>query len=1259
MRVAIPLLLLGAIALAGRSETLLFGSESAPDCEWILTEQGDWGLELELRINRAERVDDAGGERLLVDGLEREGRPGEAWLPGGARLLAVPARASLALDVVDVESVALDGFSPRPRPAWTSDFDGRECFAAERSTPAPADWARLSDPAVWLGQRVVGLDVDPVRFDEQAGTWRMATRLRVRVAFGAGEGVDPGREGRAPGRAARGLLSAAVLNPGGLAVAAADRDGALEPLGRYLVVGPAASLPFLDDWVQLRREQGFDVELRSKEELGVGNENWQPIRAAAQELYDGDGLDFLLLIGDMNQNGSGYHLPGDMVPGGQHAEWNWGREIVSDHSMALLDGDDYFADVLVGRLTADNATQLATMVNRGLQYETEPMLDDPDWLRRALMVYDVSGAGTRRETSLCVRHLLQEAGVADVDTINNNRDEWPQSPALVSSALNAGLAFVNYRGFGYRNAWNGPAFDSQHILALSNFGQWPLFTSMVCGGGDFASTNYEPCLGEAALQAGTVFEPVGGIAFIGPSEEDTHSQWNNCIDLGLYEGLVSEGLRLPSELMERGKLELWLNFPNDREENWLPAGAVDQATNVPFYHWCYNLLGDPGIELRMGGQSVVATAVPDELPEGLTRLELVVRDGAGQRLEGVVGCLSGEFDERLALGWSDAAGQLVLDFAPLAGDAVTLLLHGRDLVPLRAEIPLQAAASHLDLRAWRVTGGDPDDGLLSPGESATLDVELIETGAEGAAGRRLRLETLVDGLETDGVPVELETSAPGDTLRASLPLALAPSLEDGATLALRFHLEDADGEEIWNRRLDLVAAGQRCAVDDHAVVNGVIGPGSEAGVVLQVRNDGSLPLVAETLHLYSTSEAATVLEAESAGLDLASGESATVGPYSFAVDAAVLPGSLLPFELVAFRADGGTACRTPLQLQAGERGPEDPYGPDGHGYAIHHSAQTGPDAPVHEWTDISALGEEIVLEDQGESFNEEGIDGDSRAVSLPFDFRFYGQDFDTVTVCSNGWMGLGAQEYCYTGLNTDIPAAQGPSGMIAAFWTDLYNQFNATRFGHVYGWHDEEGHRYIVQWDNLMHTGYPWNSNWFQVVLLDPVWHPTPTGDGEILLVYHDLVTGLGQHGFTVGIESPDRRDGLCYAFNGETAEGMPPVEDGVTLRVAPVQPFGETAVEDGAAPRDFRLLGVAPNPFNPTTVVRLQLPAPGRLGWSLYNLTGQLALSGAPRRTAAGEAALTVDGSGLASGVYLLRAEWRPDAGPVRWAETKLLLVK
>lgn len=1093
----------------------------------------------------------------------------------------------------------------------------------------------LSAPVLWMGGRFCALNIDPVHLTEGAGA--VLQELQLRISFQGGDPVNPGRAQGAHSRIQLERARRTALNPGLVERLQAERTAEL-PLARYLVVGKATALDFLADWAAWRREQGCEVSLQSSESLGVTGDNWQPIHDAAQAMQEADGLDYLLLVGDMNLDNSGYHLPGDMVPGGPHAEPNWGYNIVSDHSLALLEGDDYFADVVVGRFPADNATQVSIMAKRLLLYDQQPLLADADWLQKATVVYDVSGAGSRRETSLAVRQHLMERGIALVDTIWNNRDSSPQSPSLVTNAINDGRVLVNYRGFGFRYSWNGPLFGTSQINQLANYGHWPVVTSIVCGGGDFASANYDPCMGEAFLRAGSVVEPAGAVAFIGPSEEDTHSIWNNCLNLGIYQGLLREDIRDVGGLLERGKGELWRSFPNDRDAPWLDPGSSNQAQNVRFYFYCYNLLGDPGTRVRLGEQRVLAAQDFDPPAQGDTHMELQVVDELGLPADSVWVCLTGLDQQRLALGRTDSQGGIELSFAPLGADSCLLVAHGDDCVPLRLEFLPVLEPSCLVLEDWHPVLADS---LLAAGDVFLLSLTLREAGSAGSeAGQTLEVEALDAGLLTVTATQELPARAPGQEITVQdLLLQVTPSVEDGQVLPMRLRMLDTAGEELWERTLTLTAAGAHPALELLTTTPSQPGPGDQVQLSLGLRNAGPLPLDADSCRLYAMSTAIGMIVADGLFATLDPGAEGEAGPFEFTLDEGLVDGARLNLELVFFRADGSTAARLPFTLEVGQVGTTDPVGPDDYGYVIYHHNDSSELAPDYAYVDVRQNGTEIPMNDEGVAFNEEGLDGVSRAVALPFTFRFYGQDYDTITVNSNGWIAMGDQTNHFLGINTPIPAAQGPNAMIAVFWTDLYNYYGNSRFGHCYRYHDAAQHTYVIQWWDFQHTGHPYQDNYFEAILRDPAYWPTPTGDGEVLLQYEDLVTSFGDMYFTVGVERPDQMAGLQYTFNNDYGEAAQPVQSQTALLITTATRYAETALAPPSRPAGLEFLAAAPNPFNPETVISLVLPSAAPLRLSVYNLRGELVKRLHDGPASAGRLDLRFDARGLAGGVYLVEA--------------------
>ena len=150
---------------------------------------------------------------------------------------------------------------------------------------------------------------------------------------------------------------------------------------------------------------------------------------------------------------------------------------------------------------------------------------------------------------------------------------------------------------------------------------------------------------------------------------------------------------------------------------------------------------------------------------------------------------------------------------------------------------------------------------------------------------------------------------------------------------------------------------------------------------------------------------------------------------------------------------------------------------------------------------------------------------------MPFDFKFYGIDYDEITVCTNGWIALGGSD-AEAFRNYPIPSIGGPSPMIAAFWDDL----ETGNSGDVYYYSTND--YVIIQWDN-MRTSWGNDNNTFQVILYNQ--SAPPYSDNNIKIQYQDFnntSTGSFQtyppiHGSfaTIGIENHLADDGIQYSY--------------------------------------------------------------------------------------------------------------------------------
>ncbi|MEO0198603.1 MAG: M14 family zinc carboxypeptidase [candidate division WOR-3 bacterium] len=145
-------------------------------------------------------------------------------------------------------------------------------------------------------------------------------------------------------------------------------------------------------------------------------------------------------------------------------------------------------------------------------------------------------------------------------------------------------------------------------------------------------------------------------------------------------------------------------------------------------------------------------------------------------------------------------------------------------------------------------------------------------------------------------------------------------------------------------------------------------------------------------------------------------------------------------------------------------------------------------------------------------------------ITLPFNFRYYGQNFNTISVCTNGWIAMGSTSTTNM-INYPIPDFQNPPALIAPYFTDL----DLYSHGDVYYYYDAPAHQFIIMWKEARVWGTTQNAT-FQVILRDPLYYTTRTGDGEIIFVYANAPEL--EH-LTIGIEKPDHTTGLQCYYNG------------------------------------------------------------------------------------------------------------------------------
>jgi len=223
-----------------------------------------------------------------------------------------------------------------------------------------------------------------------------------------------------------------------------------------------------------------------------------------------------------------------------------------------------------------------------------------------------------------------------------------------------------------------------------------------------------------------------------------------------------------------------------------------------------------------------------------------------------------------------------------------------------------------------------------------------------------------------------------------------------------------------------------------------------------------------------------------------------------------------------------------------------------YGYYIYDQNDDYLLSPNYEWIEIDSTqggnGDELEgIYDPGDN------NDDVVTIDLPFTFRFYGLEYNDISISSNGWIAFGETEM-ESFRNYPLPGPGGPLKMVAVFWDDLKAGSSTT--GGVYTYHNTSEDIFIIEWSNVR-TYFDNSIESFQIILYNTPFEQTVTGDGEMKLQYKEFNNtsygfypvgnweGTPLHGqyCTVGIENHLGDDGLEYTYNNIYPDAAMPLQ--------------------------------------------------------------------------------------------------------------------
>lgn len=329
------------------------------------------------------------------------------------------------------------------------------------------------------------------------------------------------------------------------------------------------------------------------------------LKTYIQNAYNADNnLTYVLLVGDSAQ------IPPPIMRYFRYIDDSTGDSVfiygASDPVLSLVNGNDNYPDIVIGRFSAETKNDVRTMVDKVILYEN---LLESSWFHKGMgiasylrfdyftLLYEGYNYNIHGYVEACYEHIRQVRGklleghftnvFEYYDSINTITNEIIlQNVTEIINSINAGVSLINYNGHGLVDRWETSDFINSDVLSLENQEKLPFIFSVACLVGEF-NNDSTPCFAETWLRAKspTTGKPTGCIGFYGASVEQW---WNEPMDAqdSFNEQLIDEDYVTIGMLCYSAACEMMDNYP---------TGISQWKARDMFNTWI--LFGDPSLHI--------------------------------------------------------------------------------------------------------------------------------------------------------------------------------------------------------------------------------------------------------------------------------------------------------------------------------------------------------------------------------------------------------------------------------------------------------------------------------------------------------------------------------------------------------------------------------------------------------------------------------------------------------------------------------------
>ncbi len=754
---------------------------------------------------------------------------GKPELPMISELIGIPGNQLVRVNVLEKETMKFQNYFIYPFQTPTTDNPGGQdkAFVMDQkfySQPNsfPVSQVYLDQPGIWRDIKISGLHIIPFNYNTSSQELEVVTHLRLEIEF---YGTDPGFTFQPNKNVSPNffkMYQAQVLNfqSLGYSMNLLSNDDI-----KYLIITNTEALNSIQPLVDWKNQQGFRVEVKT---LQAGFITPQNFKDYITPLYNNEGLEYILMVGDAYPNGGNPPGTNDVpmyywAPGAEDASY-------SDSWYTCMNGpDDHYADIAIGRIVYDNLAELDLQIQKTLDHYFNPDATT-NWAENSILIAHMEeypGKYTQ-----CSEEIRTYPYSLQTPIFQQAYGGAGYTNTQVVSYVNANSCGIfNYRGHGSATElWQWcpqGSFTAQHVNQLTNNDRLFVFFDVCCDNMDIVA-HAGDCLCESFMKS-----PVACVATNG-AIIPSYTIPNHDYDKEMYKAIFDEGIN---------NIGYITNFANITVLN--VHGTIGRS-NVRTYLW----LGDASIEPWTLQPANLTVSHDGQLFLGLSNFSVSVL-GTGGPIANAMVCVSNDDQSVYGVAYTDASGyaEVVFD-GPVqeAGMAkVTVTAHNH--LPYQADIPVIPQSGPYVVKDSFVlndlTGGN-GDGMMDYGESIMLSLAVKNVGIAQAIGVTVTLSTNDTYITFTDNTHFYGNIGPDQVVMGTdaFTFDVANDIPDEHYVVINVEA-NGGSDDIWTSNFSLMGhapvltLGEVVISDPAGNNNGKIDPGETVNLVISAENSGS------------------------------------------------------------------------------------------------------------------------------------------------------------------------------------------------------------------------------------------------------------------------------------------------------------------------------------------------------------------------------------------------------------------------------------